>query len=347
MGLLAYSGITTKVRAMESRLLKPEQFRELAEQEDVRSAADYLKEQPAYAEVFDGLDDTKLHRGYIEQILTQSEYRDFTRLYRFSSMKQRKFLDLYFKHYEVEVIKKLLRHVLGGREGQTDLSMFQGFFEKHSELDLETLCRAKNFSEFTEALEGTVYGKLLSQMQEKGQTGLFDCELKLDLFYFQLLWKLRNKLLTKTERKILDDCFGSRLDLLNIQWICRARSFYRLSQAEIYALLIPVHYRLRADKVKLLVEAEDDAKFFAVLRETPYGKQEELQTGQMPDIQLLSNQMLNRIYGRTGHRYPHSPAVLDSYLYRKELEMRKIVTALEGIRYGLPASEIMGLLAKQ
>ena len=347
MGLLAYSGITTKVRAMESRLLKPEQFRELAEQEDVRSAADYLKEQPAYAEVFDGLDDTKLHRGYIEQILTQSEYRDFTRLYRFSSMKQRKFLDLYFKHYEVEVIKKLLRHMLGGREGQTDLSMFQGFFEKHSELDLETLCRAKNFSEFTEALEGTVYGKLLSQMQDKGQTGLFDCELKLDLFYFQLLWKLRNKLLSKTERKILDDCFGSRLDLLNIQWICRARSFYRLSQAEIYALLIPVHYRLRADKVKLLVEAEDDAKFFAVLRETPYGKQEELQTGQMPDIQLLSNQMLNRIYGRTGHRYPHSPAVLDSYLYRKELEMRKIVTALEGIRYGLPASEIMGLLAKQ
>ena len=347
MGLLAYSGITTKVRAMESLLLKPEQFRELAEQEDVRSAADYLKEQPAYAEVFDGLDDTKLHRGYIEQILTQSEYRDFTRLYRFSSMKQRKFLDLYFKHYEVEVIKKLLRHMLGGREGQTDLSMFQGFFEKHSELDLETLCRAKNFSEFTEALEGTVYGKLLSQMQEKGQTGLFDCELKLDLFYFQLLWKLRNKLLTKTERKILDDCFGSRLDLLNIQWICRARSFYRLSQAEIYALLIPVHYRLRADKVKLLVEAEDDAKFFAVLRETPYGKQEELQTGQMPDIQLLSNQMLNRIYGRTGHRYPHSPAVLDSYLYRKELEMRKIVTAFEGIRYGLPASEIMGLLAKQ
>lgn len=347
MGLLAYSGITTKVRAMESRLLKPEQFRELAEQEDVRSAADYLKEQPAYAEVFDGLDDTKLHRGYIEQILTQSEYQDFTRLYRFSSMKQRKFLDLYFKHYEVEVIKKLLRHMLGGREGQTDLSMFQGFFEKHSELDLETLCRAKNFSEFTEALEGTVYGKLLSQMQEKGQTGLFDCELKLDLFYFQLLWKLRNKLLSKTERKILDDCFGSRLDLLNIQWICRARSFYRLSQAEIYALLIPVHYRLRADNVKLLVEAEDDAKFFAVLRETPYGKQEELQTGQMPDIQLLSNQMLNRIYGRTGHRYPHSPAVLDSYLYRKELEMRKIVTALEGIRYGLPASEIMGLLAKQ
>ena len=29
------------------------------------------------------------------------------------------------------------------------------------------------------------------------------------------------------------------------------------------------------------------------------------------------------------------------------LEMRKIITALEGIRYGRPAAEIMGLLAKQ
>ena len=185
------------------------------------------------------------------------------------------------------------------------------------------------------------------QMQEKGQTGLFDCELRLDLFYFQSLWKLRGRILGKEERKILDTCFGSRLDLLNIQWIYRARSFYRLSPAEIYALLIPVHYRLRADKVKQLVEAEDDARFFAVLKETPYGKQEELQTGKMPDIQLLSNQMLNQIYGKTGRRYPHSPAVLDSYLYRKELEMRKIITTLEGIRYGLPAAEIMGLLAKQ
>ena len=184
-------------------------------------------------------------------------------------------------------------------------------------------------------------------MQEKGQTGLFDCELRLDLFYFQSLWKLRGRILGKEERKILDTCFGSRLDLLNIQWIYRARSFYRLSPAEIYALLIPVHYRLRADKVKQLVEAEDDARFFAVLKETPYGKQEELQAGKMPDIQLLSNQMLNQIYGKTGRRYPHSPAVLDSYLYRKELEMRKIITTLEGIRYGLPAAEIMGLLAKQ
>lgn len=347
MGLLAYSGITTKVRAMEGRLLTAEQFTELAGLEDVRSAADYLKEQPAYAQVFSGLDDTRLHRAYIEQILTQSEYRDFTKLYRFSTVKQRRFLDLYFKNYEVEVIKKLLRHMLGGREGQTDLSVFQEFFEKHSALSMEALCKAKNPDEFITALEGTVYRELLEKLREKGQTSLFDYELRLDLFYFQASWKMREKVLTKSEKKILDACFGSRIDLLNIQWIFRARRIYRLSAAEVYALLIPVHYRLRADKVRQLVEAENDAQFFAVLKETPYKMQENTAAGQIPDIQLLSNQMLNQIYAKTGRSYPHSPAVLDSYLYRKELEMRKIVTALEGIRYGLPQAEIVGLLEKQ
>lgn len=347
MGLLAYSGITTKVRAMEGRLLTTEQFQELAGLEDVRSAADYLKEQPAYAQVFSGLDDTRLHRAYIEQILTQSEYRDFTKLYRFSTVKQRRFLDLYFKHYEVEVIKKLLRHMLGGREGQADLSVFEEFFEKHSSLSLEALCKAKDLDEFIAALEGTVYGELLEKLREKGQTRLFDYELRLDLFYFQSIWKMREKVLTKSEKKILDACFGSRLDLLNIQWIFRARRIYRLSSAEVYALLIPVHYRLRADKVRQLVEAENDTQFFAVLRETPYKLSEDGSAGTMPDIQLLSNQMLNQIYGKTGRSYPHSPAILDSYLYRKELEMRKIITALEGIRYGLPQTEIMGLLNKQ
>lgn len=46
MSLLTYSGITTKVRAMQSHLLSEEQFHEMAGLEDVRSAADYLKQLP-------------------------------------------------------------------------------------------------------------------------------------------------------------------------------------------------------------------------------------------------------------------------------------------------------------
>ena len=53
--LLEYSGIVTKVRAMEARLLKPEQFVEIANLSSVPEIADYLRKNTAYAAVLDTL----------------------------------------------------------------------------------------------------------------------------------------------------------------------------------------------------------------------------------------------------------------------------------------------------
>lgn len=44
--LLSYSGLTTKIRAMQSRLLTDDQYRELAELKSVPQAVTYLKQQP-------------------------------------------------------------------------------------------------------------------------------------------------------------------------------------------------------------------------------------------------------------------------------------------------------------
>ena len=57
--LLAYSGIVTKIRAMESKLLKPEQFTEIANLGNVPEIVDYLKKNTAYAEVLDSLDESR------------------------------------------------------------------------------------------------------------------------------------------------------------------------------------------------------------------------------------------------------------------------------------------------
>lgn len=347
MSLLTYSGITTKVRAMESHLLTDEQFREMAELEDVRSAADYLKQQPSYSEIFSGLDDSKLHRGYLEQLLSQSEYRDFTKLYRFSNLSQRKFLDLYFMHYEIDIIKQILRHVINHQTASLDLSMFQDFFDKHSAIDLIALAEAENLQDFISRLEASVYHGLLIRLADNERVSVFDYELQLDLFYFKSIWSVKSKVLSKKEQKILDECFGCRLDLLNIQWIYRSKLYYSLSEADIYALLIPVRYRLKTPQIQQLVEAPDMNEFYQILKNTAYGRYAGADLDSNPDVEALYHQILNRIYNNTSRKYPYSIAVLDSYLYFKELEMQKIITTLEGIRYGLSANEITALVAKQ
>ena len=51
--LLKYSGIVTKIRAMEAKLLTPEQFADIANLRSVPDIADYLRKNTAYAEVLD------------------------------------------------------------------------------------------------------------------------------------------------------------------------------------------------------------------------------------------------------------------------------------------------------
>ena len=77
--LLKYSGIVTKIRAMEAKLLTPEQFADIANLRSVPDIADYLRKNTAYAEVLDTLTEDQIHRGNIEKVLVQSLYHDYTK----------------------------------------------------------------------------------------------------------------------------------------------------------------------------------------------------------------------------------------------------------------------------
>ena len=85
--LLAYSGIVTKVRAMQAKLLTDEDFQNIAAFHTVTEVAAYLKEHPGYRNVLADMDENRLHRGEIEKLLVQSLYSDYTRLFRNGSEK--------------------------------------------------------------------------------------------------------------------------------------------------------------------------------------------------------------------------------------------------------------------
>lgn len=346
MSLLAYSGVSTKVRAMKNHLISDRQLREMAALEDVRSAADYLKNQPAYADIFSNLDDTMLHRSCIEQLLILSTYRDYTKLYRFSNLAQRRFLDLYFNHYEIMIIKRCLRNVMSHTHAGLDLSVFRDFFERHSRIDLIRLSQVETMPDFFSVLAGSVYGSALNSLPENPPPTLFDYEIRLDMLYFKTLWKIKNKILNKKDHKILEQNFGCQLDLLNIQWIYRSLKYYSLSAADIYALLIPVNYKLKTNEVQHMAEAAALEDFFSALRGTYYGSLSPSALAEKPDPDALHEQVMNQIYSGNSRRHPYSIAVLAAYLYFKEMEQQKIITTIEGIRYGLGPGEIIPLVVK-
>ncbi|MDY3919940.1 MAG: V-type ATPase subunit [Candidatus Limivivens sp.] len=341
--LLAYSGTTTKLRAMKSRLLTESDYRNLAAMRTVTDALVYLKKKPGYSRLFANRDETSLHRNEIENILMKSIYSDYRKIYRFAPGSQRRFLDVYFGRYETSMLKSCMRRVFDHQNVTLYAGSFREFFEKHSDIDLDKLSASHTMAELVESLKGSMYYDTLRRVADLPSPTLWDYGMALDLFYFKWMWAQKDDILKDQEsRNIFMDAYGVKMDLLNIQWIYRSKKYFKMAPAQIYALLIPVQYRLKKEHTQAMTEAGTMEEFSAALRATWYGRH----------FDILTPEKLPSAYVRIRHsiqtehakKEPYSIATVISYLFEKEHEIDRLTTALEGIRYGLPQEEILSYL---
>ena len=113
--------------------------------------------------------------------------------------------------------------------------------------------------------------------------------------------------------------------------------------ADVYALIIPVHYRLNLEQVKRMAEAESTEEMLNFAKETRYGKY--LQEMEKPNLERVGSMIQENVHRALMRQNPYSAACLEVYLYRKEQEVHRIITAMECVRYGLPAEKIREYLA--
>lgn len=330
-GLISYSGLTTKVRAIRGKMLKQEQFLELADCESVAEVIGYLKEKDAYRELFSSVNSEAIHRGNIEKLLKRCYYSDFEKLYRFSDMEQRKYLELYFKKFELSFLKSCLRNICRTNSEDRSDREVTTLFQRHSKLDAVVLQSETTIEGFVEKLKNTEYYAPLKRVIMGDRHTLFDYEAALDMYYFTKFWKEKKKSFKGTDAKVLDRAFGYKIDILNMQWIYRSKRFYQLSKADIYALLIPIRYRLTKKDIERMVEATDAQTFQSGIGQTAYKKMYPDISGE--NLEDMYIYLLDGIHDNDGHKHPYSVAILNSYLYRKEYEINKITTIMECIRY--------------
>ena len=188
--LLSYSGISTKIRAMQSKLTREEQIREILELSSVPQVAAYLKKTPEYSKLWASLDETTSHRGLLEKSLKTSIFHNFSKIYQFANPEQRKFLDLYSRRYEIRVLKEIMTNLFDHRDTDpVDVSPYREFFRRHSRLDIDRLVACTNMEEFINALKGNEFYGPLSRIQNRENALLFDYGMALDLYYFSLIWQ--------------------------------------------------------------------------------------------------------------------------------------------------------------
>lgn len=361
-GLLQFSGIATKVRAMQRWLLSDADLARMRACGSVPEAVAFLRGVPQYESALRNIPDARLHRGVIEKQLILTEYLDFDRLYRFADANQKAFLRLYFQRFELSALKRCLRRVAAGgavsemeayraetdrqadgtdlsgtlTEKQAGLLQFAPFFERYSHMDFPALVRAERMEDLLVAVKDSPYGALLALLSAQGGR-LIDYEAACDMRYFRTLWERSRKQLAKADRDIIEKTVGAKIDLLNLTWLYRAKKYYALDTSALYALLIPICYRLKKEEVQAMAEAEDVGILLAQMQRTGYGSSLQRALADGLQMEAWFSEVLDRVYQLSSQKHPYSIACLNTYFYMKEREISRIINAIEEVRYGTAA----------
>ena len=343
--LLAYSGLTTKIRAMESRLMGEKQYREISEMTSVPQVVAYLKQQPGFQNLWTDVNENTLRRNEVEQLLRRTIYQNFARMYHFANPEQRKFLDLYFKRYEIVAMKQCMSNIFDHRDVELELSMFVKFFQRHSKLDLEKMTASSTMDAFVENLKGSEYYPVLNHLKNSADNPLvFDYGMALDQYYFTQIWKVKDKIFHGLDQKEMTDVYGRKFDMLNLNWIYRSKKYYRMEPSQIYPLLIPVRYKLSREEIQRMVEAETAQDMRTLVNQSYYARyREQMEQDSLEEAYVY---ILREILEQVSRRHPHSVAVMYSYLYHKEHEVNRLTTAVECVRYGIRPEETMRYVMK-
>lgn len=340
--LISYSGITTKIRSMESRLLKDENYKELASMTTIPETVAYLKKHPSYQEILSSLNEDNLHRGEVQKYIFRSMQADFNKIYKFANINQREFLSLYFKRYEISTLKKFLRMIFNENEITKDFTTTKRFFENRSKISIEKISTAQSINDLIASLKDTDYYDVLSRLDSSTSKTLFDYELALDHYFFLNFWKKKDRILKRKELNDISNIYGYKIDLLNIQWIYRSKKYFNLSNSDIYAFIISIRHKLTKAQITSLVESNTLEEFSLVLESTYYGKRYNLLGGQ--SIGQVYREIMDHLHKEIMRKNPYSISIIDSYLYLKDREIDKLTTTLECVRYGIHPEETLSYI---
>ncbi|MBQ0000702.1 MAG: V-type ATPase subunit [Clostridiales bacterium] len=336
--VLTYSGLTTKTRAMQSRLITEKQIEEILHFTSLSTVGAYLKKTEEYKDELQDLDETLADRETLENRIRISVFQNFSRLYHFAGQRQRKFLDLYGKRYEIRVLKELITNIFDHRKTSfPNLTPYEIYFYRHSGLDLKKLSACSTMEELIYALKGKEYFIPLSAAAEGEDPKPFDYSMALDLYYFSLIWKERKKLFKGDELKEITRGFGEQFDMLNLQFLRRSMRHAGTLHKNITDLLIPVHYKLKEAELKALAEAGSREEFDRIFETTWYGRK--FKESEEFSLETFFNYLLRVTLTRQAKKDPYSVATLFSYLYLKEREVTQLIIAVECVSYGTPPEE--------
>ena len=208
--------VMAKARAKYGKRLKEKDYKNLLNCKSVAEIMTYLKNYTHYGDALKEINEQDVHRGMLEKLLQQRLFYEFSSLCSYETSIGSTFSTYVIRKIEVKLLMDYLT-LLNSNSAKDFIFTFPAYFEKHSDINLTNLAKAKDYDEFLAVLEKSPYYSILSKFKpnENGRLPLAKIENELYTFVYEKLFKGINKNCPKNEKNELLSLFNTLLDYEN------------------------------------------------------------------------------------------------------------------------------------
>ncbi len=337
------NAVIAKARAIYGRSLTAEDYAQLCSKTTVTEAAAFLKQTERYGKALAGINPQSIHRGQLESLLSRSVFDVFERFHKFDFSSSRSFFRYINMQLEADQIVNAIEGVAAGT-AERYIASLPMFLLTHSFTDLMALGKARTYLDIAQVLEGSPFAKavrpLLIDAAESGRINILECERRLYTVCYMSALRTADKTYSGRKQAELKRTLLKNIDLENVVCCCRMRAF-GTSAESVRKSLLPFRYRLNDEAIERLMQLSDTDKIEQELSRLGYHTDK---SAEFSTIEQLADALNMNHLRRTIRLSANSAAVCYALIGCLKIEQRNVKTAIEGIRYGLGSSEILGML---
>lgn len=344
-----YAFINAKLRARISNLISQDTYNRMESVNTLEEALGLLggTQYNVLNEIYKSTGDLK----YGELELLKKEISLYTEIEKYVRGKELELVNALVLNYEVENLKNAFRLYFDRKIMHRNIEDKVHYIIRDKilhEIKVESIINAENVEEIAAALNGTPYAWIIEDYRDVfvKDGSLFPLEIALDQFFYRNLISHAENLIG-TDKKETLRLVGVEIDLQNINWVIRFRTFHEMPLERVMAMIIPHGFSINerdireaytSQNVSQILEGFIKAKYPGLLKILPSG------TSDIYSRLVLIEQILFQIMTREIKRiltgYPFTIGIILSYFILKKNEIKKVRAILNAKLYNITGEAI-------
>ena len=343
-----YQATAAAIRSAYGHRLKAADYRDLMNMHSVAEIVAFLQDTEGYGDLLRDLEPKYTHRGYLEMLLQRNLFTQCLHFCSLEHLQHTPFFRFFIYDYEIRELIKKIQLIPSGPEAY--ISAMDAWLGPYLSFSQEKLARAETTGEIIAAVAQTPYAAVLKKFSGKSDLvqDYSACEIGLRACCMERILKEAEETVKGSDLEALKTLIGEQIDLINLINAYRLKRVFSADEDVLREMMLPIPGRLPARVCEQLYAAPNLAAFIEVLQTTRYGRMlDVLSAAETPESVRLEHafQTLRWKSARSAlHFSGHAAVSLYAVHVLYQIEVRNLITIIEGIRYGKSVSYIQSLL---